>query len=226
MSTHTQPGGPAHEHDEHDEHRHGHDHGGHGHSHGLIHDSIRRSSEGVRTVLISLAVLGLAAIARRSSSRSRVRWRCWLTSSTTSVTRSPRSRSASRSCCARSAPPRRPDAARPPLGAGRRRCHRLHRELHRRQGPHPVRRAPRQSRAHRRWSPRAGRRLRFTRGHRLGGRGRSRPAHCGSAHRPRHHPGHPAHHLAGLGDRPRSRPRALNSVADTGWTRRRSSGVA
>jgi cation diffusion facilitator family transporter len=38
--------------------------GDHGHSHGLVHDSIKRSREGVRTVLISLAVLGLAAIAQ------------------------------------------------------------------------------------------------------------------------------------------------------------------
>lgn len=43
---------------------HGHSHGDHGHSHGLVHDSIKRSHEGVRAVLISLAVLGLAAIAQ------------------------------------------------------------------------------------------------------------------------------------------------------------------
>ena len=40
---------------------HGHDHD---HSHGLVHDSIKRSREGVRAVLVSLAVLGLAAIAQ------------------------------------------------------------------------------------------------------------------------------------------------------------------
>ncbi len=56
-------------------HEHGHDHaredhgqGGHdhehGHSHGLIHESIKRSREGVRAVLISLGVLGLAAVAQ------------------------------------------------------------------------------------------------------------------------------------------------------------------
>ncbi len=45
----------AHDHDR-------HDHGDHGHSHGLVHDSIKRSREGVRAVLISLAVLGLGAI--------------------------------------------------------------------------------------------------------------------------------------------------------------------
>jgi cation diffusion facilitator family transporter len=33
----------------------------HGHSHGLVDDSIKRSREGVRAVLISLGVLGLAA---------------------------------------------------------------------------------------------------------------------------------------------------------------------
>ncbi len=36
----------------------------HDHSHGLVHDSIKRSREGVRAVLVSLAVLGLAAIAQ------------------------------------------------------------------------------------------------------------------------------------------------------------------
>jgi len=40
-----------------------HDHD-HDHSHGLVHDSIKRSREGVRAVLVSLAVLGLAAIAQ------------------------------------------------------------------------------------------------------------------------------------------------------------------
>jgi cation diffusion facilitator family transporter len=39
-------------------------HGGHGHSHGLIDDSIKRSRAGVRAVLISLAILGAAAIAQ------------------------------------------------------------------------------------------------------------------------------------------------------------------
>jgi cation diffusion facilitator family transporter len=50
-------------------HRHhrnaGHDHShgehDHGHSHGLVHDSIKRSREGVRAVLVSLGVLGIAA---------------------------------------------------------------------------------------------------------------------------------------------------------------------
>jgi cation diffusion facilitator family transporter len=45
---------------EHD-HEHDHSHAGHGHSHGLVDPSIVRSREGVRTVAISLAVLGLAA---------------------------------------------------------------------------------------------------------------------------------------------------------------------
>jgi cation diffusion facilitator family transporter len=44
-----------------DDHVHSHDHGGHGHSHGLVDRSILRSREGVRTVAISLAVLGLTA---------------------------------------------------------------------------------------------------------------------------------------------------------------------
>lgn len=46
----------------HDDHDDGHTHGDHGHSHGLVHDSIKRSREGVRAVLTSLAVLGVAAI--------------------------------------------------------------------------------------------------------------------------------------------------------------------
>jgi cation diffusion facilitator family transporter len=37
-------------------------HSGHEHSHGLVADSIKRSREGVRAVLISLAVLGVAAL--------------------------------------------------------------------------------------------------------------------------------------------------------------------
>ncbi|MGZ4270704.1 MAG: cation diffusion facilitator family transporter [Solirubrobacteraceae bacterium] len=52
------------EHSHEHEHEHADGHGGHGHSHGLVHDSIKRSREGVRTVLISLGVLGVAAIAQ------------------------------------------------------------------------------------------------------------------------------------------------------------------
>jgi cation diffusion facilitator family transporter len=39
-----------------------HEHREHGHSHGLIDDSIKRSRDGVRAVLLSLAVLGLATV--------------------------------------------------------------------------------------------------------------------------------------------------------------------
>jgi cation diffusion facilitator family transporter len=39
-----------------------HTHHAHGHSHGLVHDSIKRSREGLRAVLASLAVLGVAAL--------------------------------------------------------------------------------------------------------------------------------------------------------------------
>jgi cation diffusion facilitator family transporter len=56
-----------HEHDATTNHRNEHHHhgdGDHGHSHGLIHDSIKRSRDGVRAVLISLGVLGLAAVAQ------------------------------------------------------------------------------------------------------------------------------------------------------------------
>ena len=46
------------------EHGRAHDHAAHdhGHSHGLVHDSIKRSRDGVRAVLISLAILGAAAV--------------------------------------------------------------------------------------------------------------------------------------------------------------------
>jgi cation diffusion facilitator family transporter len=49
-----------HDHD----HAHPHSRGGHGHSHGLIDDSIKRSSAGMRAVVLSLAVLGATAIAQ------------------------------------------------------------------------------------------------------------------------------------------------------------------
>ena len=62
---------PTHEHT-HAAHEHPHaghkrerHHGrGHGHSHGLVDDSIKRSREGIRAVLLSLAVLGAAAVAQ------------------------------------------------------------------------------------------------------------------------------------------------------------------
>ena len=41
---------------------HGPDHGAHGHSHGLVDPSIKRSRAGIRAVLLSLLVLGLAAV--------------------------------------------------------------------------------------------------------------------------------------------------------------------
>ena len=44
--------------------QHVHRHLDHGHSHGLVHYSIKRSRDGVRAVLISLAVLGVAAVAQ------------------------------------------------------------------------------------------------------------------------------------------------------------------
>jgi cation diffusion facilitator family transporter len=54
--------GAVHDHVGHEhEHSDGHAHGGHGHAHGLVDDSIKRSREGVRTVLIALCVLGMAA---------------------------------------------------------------------------------------------------------------------------------------------------------------------
>ena len=50
-----------HEHDHHHDHDHGH---GHGHSHGLVDRSIVRSREGVKAVALSLAILGLTALAQ------------------------------------------------------------------------------------------------------------------------------------------------------------------
>jgi cation diffusion facilitator family transporter len=44
------------------EHADEHGRGDHGHSHGLVHDSIKRSREGVRAVLVSFGVLGLVAV--------------------------------------------------------------------------------------------------------------------------------------------------------------------
>jgi cation diffusion facilitator family transporter len=58
---------PAHAHDlpELQEHDHAHDHShndhAHGHSHGLVDDSIKRSREGVRAVVITLVILGVTA---------------------------------------------------------------------------------------------------------------------------------------------------------------------
>lgn len=45
--------------DGHGEHVHDHSHG---HSHGLVNESIKRSREGIRAVLLSFAVLGVAAV--------------------------------------------------------------------------------------------------------------------------------------------------------------------
>ena len=55
---HSHPHRGPHEHHRSHEHAHGH---GHGHSHGLVADSIKRSREGVRAVVLSLAVLGATA---------------------------------------------------------------------------------------------------------------------------------------------------------------------
>jgi Co/Zn/Cd efflux system component len=52
-----------HGHSDHDGDDHTHD-TEHGHSHGLIHDSIKRSRQGIRAISLSLAVLGLTAIAQ------------------------------------------------------------------------------------------------------------------------------------------------------------------
>jgi cation diffusion facilitator family transporter len=57
-------GATVHSHSHRGPHTHGHDHDAHGHSHGLIDPSIKRSREGLRAVGLSLAVLGLTALAQ------------------------------------------------------------------------------------------------------------------------------------------------------------------
>lgn len=65
VHSHPHAGPHAHEQDHHHhDHRHHHDHGGPGHSHGLIDPSIKRSRAGLVAVGLSLAVLGLTALAQ------------------------------------------------------------------------------------------------------------------------------------------------------------------
>jgi divalent metal cation (Fe/Co/Zn/Cd) transporter len=66
---HDDPGAHEHEHSHAHLHPHPHDHlrshdhgEGHGHSHGLVDRSILRSRDGVRTVAISLGILGVTAL--------------------------------------------------------------------------------------------------------------------------------------------------------------------
>ncbi len=57
-------GGLTHSHHHHGPHTHEGGGQGHGHSHGLIDPSIKRSREGLKAVGLSLAVLGVAAVAQ------------------------------------------------------------------------------------------------------------------------------------------------------------------
>ena len=57
---HAHPHSGPHAHDEHDHQSPAE----HGHSHGLVHDSIKRSRDGIRAVALSLGVLGTTAIAQ------------------------------------------------------------------------------------------------------------------------------------------------------------------
>lgn len=59
--THEHPHHGPHGHDREPRHDHDHDHG---HSHGLVDASIKRSREGLKAVGLSLAVLGLTAVAQ------------------------------------------------------------------------------------------------------------------------------------------------------------------
>jgi cation diffusion facilitator family transporter len=65
-TVHDDPGHAPREHSGH-EHSHGHHHDhdhGHGHSHGLVHESIKRSREGLRAVGLTLLILGATAVAQ------------------------------------------------------------------------------------------------------------------------------------------------------------------
>jgi len=64
MSHHTAAHDHTHDHTHDHAREHDHEHGEHGHSHGLVDRSIIRSRAGVRTVAVSLAVLGLTAAAQ------------------------------------------------------------------------------------------------------------------------------------------------------------------
>src|SRR5215207_408609 len=61
--SHSHPGPHTHE-PEKDRHGRHHHHGEHGHTHGLIDPTVKRSRAGIRAVLLSLLMLGLAAAAQ------------------------------------------------------------------------------------------------------------------------------------------------------------------
>lgn len=63
-AVHAHGHGPGQAHGHHRHHGHHHGPGGHGHSHGLVDRSILRSRAGVRAVVQSLGVLGIAAAAQ------------------------------------------------------------------------------------------------------------------------------------------------------------------
>jgi cation diffusion facilitator family transporter len=63
-SQRVEPAASSHHHRDHDHHDHSHGHSDHGHSHGLVDPSIKRSRAGLRAVGLSLAVLGLTALAQ------------------------------------------------------------------------------------------------------------------------------------------------------------------
>ncbi|MEA2143996.1 MAG: hypothetical protein QOI64_2426, partial [Solirubrobacteraceae bacterium] len=67
LIAHDDPNAHEHRHAHDHTHDHGHSHEGHshglgGHSHGLVHESIKRSREGLRAVGLALLVLGATAI--------------------------------------------------------------------------------------------------------------------------------------------------------------------
>jgi len=66
LSAHAHEAGGQHPHPQDHDHAHGHRHahGGHGHSHGLVHESIKRSREGLAAVGLALLILGITAVAQ------------------------------------------------------------------------------------------------------------------------------------------------------------------
>ena len=227
---------PAHEH-AHVTHEHGHDHGhdgGHGHSHGLVDASIKRSREGIRAVLLSLAVLGVAAVAQTvifvaSGSIALLadlihNFGDALTAVPLGIAFALRSDLAERRAgprrrrcdlhqrmCGRGrggAAARASERADAPARARDRRRDRLCRELHRRKGPYRRRAAVGQRRVDRRRRTRARGCLRQPRRDRLCARRRRWCTDRRSDHRPVDLSRDPAGRMAVMANRARPRPRA------------------
>ena len=208
---------------------HAHHHGAGGHSHGLVHDSIKRSREGLRAVALALLVLALTAAAQTLvfiASGSVALLADLVHNAGDAATAIPlgiafalRSARGERlaglavvavifisACVAGYEAIARlidPAADRSPHGACARGRDRVRGELDRRAHPHPRRTAAGQPRARRRRRPRPRGRLRQPRRHCLRLRGGDRRGCRRPADRPRDHDRDPAHHLAVVADRAR-----------------------